>query len=75
MARYPEAEVLLLEAHKELTGKQVNISKRYQRELAEVIPAIVNLYKPWGKEEQAARWRRENEAASAPGAQGSSVSR
>jgi tetratricopeptide (TPR) repeat protein len=57
LAKYPDAEALLLDAHAKLTERKDKIPKRYHRYLADTDQALADLYEVWGKKEQASAWR------------------
>jgi serine/threonine protein kinase len=62
LKRYAEAEALLLGAYQELSSRNDKIPARNRHYIGEAAQALVDLYEAWGKEEQAAPWRKKLEA-------------
>jgi serine/threonine protein kinase len=57
LKQFAEAEVLLQEAHKELTARKDKVPVFAHRYIKKAGRAVVELYQAWGKKEQAAEWR------------------
>jgi tetratricopeptide (TPR) repeat protein len=57
LAKYPEAEPLLLEGQKELASRKDRIPARFRPYIAVAGDSLVDLYDHWGKKTEAAAWR------------------
>jgi serine/threonine protein kinase len=64
--KYPEAEPLLRKGYEGLRQQEEKIPAGFQRiQLTEVLDWLVHLYDDWGKPDEAAKWRKQLEAAKA----------
>jgi serine/threonine protein kinase len=61
--KYAEAETHLRAAHKVLAANQAPVSPGYRPMLTEIDRWTAELYEAWGKPDEAAKWRKELEAA------------
>jgi non-specific serine/threonine protein kinase/serine/threonine-protein kinase len=70
--KYADSEPLLLQGYQGLQERQKMIPAHDKERLPEALGRLVALYDAWGKKDEAARWRKEREAARAalPGAKG-----
>jgi serine/threonine protein kinase len=63
--KYPEAQTVLLEAYEGLKQPTQYLSLVVRRDQIEALGWLVQLYDEWGKPDDAAKWRKELEAAKA----------
>jgi serine/threonine protein kinase/tetratricopeptide (TPR) repeat protein len=63
--RYADAEPLLLEGYQGLRGHEAKIPAPARIRIIQAMERLVELYDAWGKEAEAARWRKELEVAKA----------
>jgi hypothetical protein len=65
--KYAEAEPLLLKGYEGLRQHEERIPASFRRtRLTEALGRLVQLYDEWAKPDEAAKWRKELEAAKAP---------
>jgi tetratricopeptide (TPR) repeat protein len=63
--KYADAEPLLVQGYQGLKERAQAIPPRDQGRVAEAVGRLVALYDAWGKKDEAARWRKERDAARA----------
>ena len=63
---YEEAETQLLQAFKGLELRASQSPAQVKGRLIEVVDRLVQLYKAWDKQDEAAKWRKELEKRKAP---------
>jgi serine/threonine protein kinase len=63
--KYAEAEPLLVSGYQGLKSREEAIPAVDRPRLARALDRLITLYEAWGKDDQAARWREEREAAPA----------
>jgi serine/threonine protein kinase/tetratricopeptide (TPR) repeat protein len=61
--KYAGAEPLLLAGYQGMKARQATIPSQSKARVTEVLERVVQLYDAWGKQDEAARWRKELEAA------------
>lgn len=64
--KYAAAERSLLAGYEGIQQRQAKLSVRDRRQLDRARQRLVRLYEAWGKDDEAAKWRRETAAAAAP---------
>jgi serine/threonine protein kinase len=65
--RYPDAEPLLVAGYSGIKERASKVPHRYRdRRLREALVRLVNLYESWDRPADAARWRKELDAAAIP---------
>jgi hypothetical protein len=64
--KYAKAETLLLAGYQGLKQREATIPQPFRKgRLAEALERLVELYEATGKEDEAAKWRKELDAAKA----------
>ena len=61
--KYAEAEFMLLSGYEGMKQRQAKVPLPQSVRLTKALERLVKLYEAWGKPEQAAKWRKELEAA------------
>jgi tetratricopeptide (TPR) repeat protein len=62
LGKYDEAELLLLASHEGLKQRESKIPKESQFILTDTLGRLVSLYGAWGKQDEAAKWRKDLES-------------
>jgi hypothetical protein len=65
--KYADAEPLLLQGYRGLKGREKTIPPQDKGRVPQALGRLVQLYEAWGKPDEAARWRKDLEAARTPG--------
>jgi non-specific serine/threonine protein kinase/serine/threonine-protein kinase len=71
-AKFTAAEWLLVSGYNEMKKRTAIIPLAIAR-LSEALQRILQLYEAWGKPDEAAKWRRELDAAKSGGKKGSAT--